>query len=157
MGCFIVLRDYGSVGFDTLPLSQKCKSVGLVGIWLAWKATNFMSRFSPRWLKAVMDVIIIHIYICFRNTWWRHQIETFSALLAICAGNSPVPGEFPTQRPVTQNFVMFSLICARINSWVNNGEAGDLGHNRAHYDVTVMWMIQWCTGACIQRAMTILV
>ena len=27
--------------------------------------------------------------------WWRHQMETFSALLAICAGNSPVPGEFP--------------------------------------------------------------
>ena len=32
------------------------------------------------------------------SSWWRHQIETFSALLAICAGNSPVPGEFPTQR-----------------------------------------------------------
>ena len=38
------------------------------------------------------------------NTWWRHQMETFSALLAICAGNSPVPGEFPTQRPVTRSF-----------------------------------------------------
>ena len=36
-------------------------------------------------------------------TWWRHQMETFSALLAICAGNSPVPGEFPTQRPVTRS------------------------------------------------------
>ena len=34
-------------------------------------------------------------------SWWRHQMETFSALLAICEGNSPVPGEFPTQRPVT--------------------------------------------------------
>ena len=31
------------------------------------------------------------------KTWWRHQMETFSALLAICAGNSPVTGEFPTQ------------------------------------------------------------
>ena len=30
--------------------------------------------------------------------WWRHQMETVSALLAICAGNSPVPGEFPAQR-----------------------------------------------------------
>ena len=28
-------------------------------------------------------------------SWWRHQIETFSALLAICAGNSPVTGESP--------------------------------------------------------------
>ena len=31
-------------------------------------------------------------------------MEKFSALLAICAGNSPVPGEFPTQRPVTRIF-----------------------------------------------------
>ena len=43
-------------------------------------------------------------------TWWHHQMETFSALLAICAGNSPVPGEFPTQRPVTRSFdVYFDL------------------------------------------------
>ena len=43
-------------------------------------------------------------------SWWRHQMETFSALLAICAGNSPVPGEFPTQRPVTRSFdVYFDL------------------------------------------------
>ena len=30
-----------------------------------------------------------------------------SPLLAICAGNSPVPGEFPTQRPVTRSFDVF--------------------------------------------------
>ena len=37
-------------------------------------------------------------------------METFSALLAICAGNSPVPGEFSTQRPVTRIFdVYFDL------------------------------------------------
>ena len=39
--------------------------------------------------------------------WWRHQIETFSALLAICAGNSPVTGEFPARRPVTRSFDVF--------------------------------------------------
>ena len=38
---------------------------------------------------------------------WRHQMETFSALLAICTGNSPVPGEFPAQRPVTRSFDVF--------------------------------------------------
>ena len=32
---------------------------------------------------------------------WRHKMETFSALLALCVGNSPVTGEFPSQRPVT--------------------------------------------------------
>ena len=42
--------------------------------------------------------------------WWRHQLETFSALLALCAGNSPVTGEFPAQRPVTRSFdVSFDL------------------------------------------------
>ena len=39
--------------------------------------------------------------------WWRHQMETFSAVLAICVGNSPVPGEFPAQRPVTRSFDVF--------------------------------------------------
>ena len=41
------------------------------------------------------------------TTWWRHQMETLSALLAICPGNSPVPGEFPAQRPVTRSFDVF--------------------------------------------------
>ena len=64
-------------------------------------------------------------------------METFSALLAICAGNSPVTGEFPTQRPVTGNFdVFFDL---RLNKrLVNNGEAGDLRRHHVHYDVIVM-------------------
>ena len=39
--------------------------------------------------------------------WWRYQMETFSALLALCAGNSLVTVEFPSQRPVTQSFEDF--------------------------------------------------
>ena len=39
--------------------------------------------------------------------WWRHQMETYPALLAIYAGNSPATGEFPTQRPVTRSFDVF--------------------------------------------------
>ena len=35
--------------------------------------------------------------------WWRHQMETFSALLALCV----VTGEFPSQRPVTRSFAIF--------------------------------------------------
>ena len=41
------------------------------------------------------------------KTWWRHQMETFPALLAFCAGNSPVTNEFPAQRPVTRGFDVF--------------------------------------------------
>ena len=66
--------------------------------------------------------------------WWRHQMETFSALLAICVGNSQVTGEFPSQRTVTRSF-------DRIYVWVNNREAGDLSRYRAHYDATVMVLV----------------
>ena len=43
--------------------------------------------------------------------WWLHQMEAFSALLAICTWNSPVTGEFPTQRPVTRSFGVFFDLC----------------------------------------------
>ena len=39
--------------------------------------------------------------------WWRHQMDTFAALLVICARNSQVPGDFPAQRPVTRSFDVF--------------------------------------------------
>ena len=44
-------------------------------------------------------------------TWWRHQMETFSALLALWAGNSPVTREFPPQRPVTRSIDVFFDLC----------------------------------------------
>ena len=40
-------------------------------------------------------------------SWRHHEMETFSALLALCAGNSPVSAEFPTQRPVARSFDVF--------------------------------------------------
>ena len=64
-------------------------------------------------------------------------METFSALLAICTGNSPVIGEFPTQKPVTRSFDDFFDL--RLNErWVNNRETIDLRPYRAHYDVSVI-------------------
>ena len=84
---------------------------------------------------------LVHIYVtkpqwaC--HSWWRHQKEAFSASLAICAGNSPVPGEFLAQRPVTRNFDVFFDLRPN-NSWENNDEVADLRRHRAHYDVIVM-------------------
>ena len=65
-------------------------------------------------------------------------METFSALLALCAGNSPVSGEFPAQRPVTQSFDVFfdPRLIKRLSK--HTREAGDFRHYRAHYDVTAM-------------------
>ena len=64
-------------------------------------------------------------------------METFSAILAICAGNSPVIAEYPAQRPVKRSFDVF--LDLRLNKRLsNNRDAGDLRRHRAHYDVTVM-------------------
>ena len=67
--------------------------------------------------------------------WWRHQIETISALLALCY--SPVPVN-SLHKGQWRGVLMFSLICVWINGWVNNREAGDLRRHRGHYDVNVM-------------------
>ena len=74
-------------------------------------------------------------------SWWRHQMETLSALLAICAGNSPPPVNSP-HKGWWRGALIFYLICAWLNGWANNGEAGDLRRHRAHYDVSVMCSIQ---------------
>ena len=63
----------------------------------------------------------------------------------VTAGNSPVTVEFPSHRQ-WHGALMFSLIYAWTNGWVNNQDAGDLRRHRAHYDITVMWcriVIQW--------------
>ena len=66
-------------------------------------------------------------------------METIFALLAICAENSQVSGKFPAQGQYTK--LWFFLMCAWINHWVNNREAGDLKRHRTHYDVTVMMVM----------------
>ena len=71
------------------------------------------------------------------SPWWRHQMETFFALLGLCAGNSPVPVNSP-HKDQSREALMFSSISACINAWVNNREAGDLRRHRGHYDVIVM-------------------
>ena len=71
--------------------------------------------------------------------WWHHQLETFCTLLALCAGNSLVTSEFPSQRPVTWSFDVFFIICAWTNGWVNNRYAGDLRCHHTHYNVIIMW------------------
>ena len=60
----------------------------------------------PIWLN-VSVILLTSLDNNWCMSWWRHQMETFSALLAICAGNSPVHGEFPAQRPVTRSFDVF--------------------------------------------------
>ena len=94
-----------------------------------------LPEYSRRGIKGVNFLVMT-------PSWWRHQMETFSAQLALCAGNSPVSVNSP-HRGQWCGALMFSLICVWINGWVNNREASDLRRHRVQYDVIVM--IPMCT------------
>ena len=104
------------------------------------------------------------------HTWWRHQVETFSALLAICAGNSPVNGEFPAQRPVTRSFDVFFYL--RLNKRLSKHSWGwwfetpscsfwrqcNVGYGKDHTKVSPLrpgdaYMRQW-TRSPLVRSLT---
>ena len=89
------------------------------------------------------DVIVTHLV---QYPWLRHQMETFFALLAFCTRNSPVPVNSP-HKGQWRGALMFSLIYAWTNNWVNNQDDGDFRRHRAHYDVSVMMILITKTGA----------
>ena len=75
---------------------------------------KFMAQMSPALFLAVSTAS--------RYAWWRHPMEAFSALLALCAGNSPVAGEFPLQWPVTRRFDVF--VGLRLNKKLSKQSRG---------------------------------
>ena len=106
-------------------------------------------------IYSCMFVYIRHRWTCICSHRWplyitQYRMETLhyvmmtssneniSALLAICAGNSPVTGEFPAQRPVTRSYdAYFDL---RLNKRLGKQSWGWwLRRHHSHYDVTVMY------------------
>ena len=101
-------RDFGNSSLDFYRLEFEISHIRCPrhSNWSIWKfhdhrlyLLNIHNRRHP-------TVPYIYAY-----TGWRHQMEIFSALLAFCARNSPVTGEFPTQRPVTRSFDVFFDLC----------------------------------------------
>ena len=80
--------------------------------------------------------------------WWRHQMEIFSALLVLCAEiqrllvNSPHKGQW-------RGALVFSLISAWKNVWVNDRDAVYLRRYRAHYEVAIMFYLRLRHGLVI--------
>ena len=72
--------------------AMRIHKISHVGLWMC------------KWTGRSLDQVMVWGQ---KGTWWCHQIETFSFLLALCAGNSPVTGEFPAQRPVMRSFDVF--------------------------------------------------
>ena len=89
--------------------NESCATIGRehvghrndIAIHDTWVYVNISQLYRLQSRPAVM------CHILGSGAWWRYLMETFSALLAICAGNSPVSGEFPAQRPVSRSFDVF--------------------------------------------------
>ena len=74
---------------------------------------------------------------------------TFSALLDL-AGNTQVTGEFRSQRPMTRSLDVFFHLRLKINDWVNNRKAGDLGrHCSLWYHCNDRNHIGHCMASCL--------
>ena len=107
--------------------TTKLNAFVLKFIWLLMILVCISEPKPVHVIQSVKDIMEI---------WWRHQMETFSALLVLFCGEFTGHRWIP-QRPVTRSFdVFFDL---RLNNgWVNNREADDLRCHCTHYDVIVM-------------------
>ena len=72
------------------------------------------------------------------QTWWRHGMETLSASLALCEGNTPV--ESLHKGPATRALIICFMLTST-KSWSNSRAAGDLTHHETHCDCDVTVMI----------------
>ena len=84
------------------------------------QASNTSGAFVGNNIVDHSDITFFSRYL--NQSWWLHQMVTFSALLAIFAGISPVTDEFLAQRPVKRSFdVFFDL---RLNEWLSKQSWG---------------------------------
>ena len=112
----------------------RTKKHGAVGCHFTWS-------FFPKILTKKQQPIVHLSMECLVNSnshddaiKWKHFPRYWPFVQGIYRSplNSPHKGQW-------RGALMFTLICARINSSVNNREAGDLRCHCAHYDVIVMW------------------
>ena len=89
----------------------------------------------PAVLPEMTLIAKTRIFDSYTHSWWRHQKEIFSALLALCAGIDRSPVNSPHKGQWRGALILF-LMGAWIHGWVNNREDADLRRHRAHHDVT---------------------
>ena len=134
-----------STNADLLPVKPLKKHTKI------WRKKNYIQA-SVLWY---IQVVAVFHSSEFNDSWWHHQMETFSALLAIC-GEFTGPREFPAQRPVTQSFdVFFDL---HFNKQLSNQSWGwwfemPSRPSWRHCNVNEWYYITWSanTIACLQR------
>ena len=85
-------------------------------LFLALKWMVSLTRCITVIPKYFIDVVLTIVRTILKS-WWHHQLESFSVLLALCEGNPLVTGGFPSQRPVTRSFDIFFDL--HLNKWLS--------------------------------------
>ena len=98
---------------------KKCTSLRLFNLYntfvvVIWEMMVIQEVNCCSWNQNTTNVKIYYltfdqkvVNVVTYSTWWRHKMDVICALLTLCAGNSPIAGEFPAQRPVTRIFDVF--------------------------------------------------
>ena len=99
---------------NTFAICQS--SVGTIKYWFCISVAGDRIRAKTSELGQDMEILTEQSSRN-KNSWWRHQVEAFSALRALCVGNSTITDEFSSQRPVTRSFGDFFDL--HLNKWLN--------------------------------------
>ena len=128
-----IILNFAQITATSLPCSVESFQIDLITSTVVMDERDFAKfefEMSFEWLSYIATA---HWILCLSPPWWRHQMESFSALLGFhrSPANSPNKGQW-------RGALMFSLICTWINGYANNRKAGDLRLHHAHYDLTVI-------------------
>ena len=122
---FCVMWEGQALPHDTKFGNSRCEIVGrrVIFIWSLIHGSSWSGLIKvgpgltvPTEYNSFWTTDLVYM------TWWRHEMETFPALLVLCAGNSLVTDEFHSQRPVTRNFDVFFDLC--MNKWLSKQSWG---------------------------------
>ena len=143
MACQILLTKLDCFFSKAYSSQQRRKHRSSTKFWPFAKGIHQRSVYSPS-QRAYDDVIKWKYF----PRYWPFVLGNHRSSV-----DSPHKGQW-------RGALMFSLICAWMNGWGNNREAGDLRRHRAHYDVTVMSTAEtvsmsWCQQICCFRRATV--
>ena len=116
--------------------SIEIRFIAVLPFWRWLCETHFVRYSSSKSLKNTYSSSILKgifaYFIFLRDGFvWRHDVVTFSILLALCEGIRSTPVNFPHKRPVMPSFGVFCLL-AWTSCWTNTQVTGDLKRYDAH-------------------------
>ena len=131
------LLSFGPPGAKISNISIKIQNISFTKMYLKISSVKWWPFYTRGNELTYCGLVVPYCPMDHYQHYWRHQMETFSMLLALCEGNPPFTGGFPSQRPVMRSFDVLYDVCLS-NGWANSWYTCDLKFHGAHCDVTVM-------------------